>query len=83
MGTLLIQIETGPYRNTPVKQLNCFYCVNVISEDEMHLAFHCPLYGQLYSYICPKGKNILTLSNIDKLKTFFTEFPKTLFKIYL
>ena len=45
-GILPLKIETGRFRNAPLAERKCDYCIERNIEDEYHFIFNCSFYSE-------------------------------------
>ena len=74
-GTLPLRIETGRYTNEALENRICNFCDLNEIEDEIHFAFHCPLYEQEKQQFIEQIDNtsFIQMNDIEKIKYCFEE----------
>ena len=69
LGILPINVEVGRYRNIPLEDRKCEFCVDDI-EDETHFLMECNLYRserkKLFEYVTQKRSHFENLTKDDK-----------------
>ena len=73
-GILPLEIEIGRYRNIPVENRTCSFCINQI-EDEFHVLCQCPVYDDLrdvlYTQVIMDNSSFANSESIEKTYLYF------------
>ncbi len=79
-GILPIEIETGRYRGLNRAERLCTLCNSGAIEDQLHFAFHCPVYQEIrhdFVNTCKgKGMDWENLTDINKVAHLFEQQPR-------
>ena len=79
-GILPIELETGRYKGLDRAERLCTLCNSGQIEDQLHFAFHCPVYQDIrhdFVNACKgKGMNWENLTDINKVANLFEHHPR-------